>query len=51
MGLGASTEQPAETSEGFHLHGVSRPRGAGVRTDAPGRLIAGQRAAEAGSRP
>ncbi|XP_054451384.1 Golgi reassembly-stacking protein 1 isoform X2 [Pteronotus mesoamericanus] len=22
MGLGSSTEQPAETSEGFHLHGV-----------------------------
>lgn len=29
MGLGSSTEQPAETSEGFHLHGVSRSRGAG----------------------
>lgn len=25
MGLGASTEQPAGGTEGFHLHGVSRP--------------------------
>lgn len=29
MGLGASAEQPAGGAEGFHLHGVSRPRGAG----------------------
>lgn len=29
MGLGSSTEQPAETSEGFHLHGVSGSGGAG----------------------
>lgn len=37
MGLGSSTEQPAETSEGFHLHGVSRLSGAGDRGRAPAR--------------
>lgn len=29
MGLGVSAEQPAGGAEGFHLHGVSRRRGAG----------------------
>lgn len=35
MGVGASTEQPAGGAEGFHLHGVSRPRGAGDFGGAP----------------
>lgn len=37
MGLGASAEQPAGGAEGFHLHGVSRPRGAGDLGWAPAR--------------
>lgn len=35
MGVGASAEQPAGGAEGFHLHGVSRPRGAGDLGRAP----------------
>lgn len=35
MGLGASAEQPVGGTEGFHLHGVSRPRGAGELGAAP----------------
>lgn len=35
MGLGASAEQPAGGAEGFHLHGVSRPCGAGGLGAAP----------------
>ncbi|XP_046956130.1 Golgi reassembly-stacking protein 1 isoform X2 [Lynx rufus] len=37
MGLGASAEHPAGGAEGFHLHGVSRPRGAGDLGWAPAR--------------
>lgn len=35
MGMGASTEQPTGGTEGFHLYGVSRARGAGDFGGAP----------------
>uniref|UniRef100_A0A8D0S3E1 Golgi reassembly stacking protein 1 n=1 Tax=Sus scrofa TaxID=9823 RepID=A0A8D0S3E1_PIG len=41
MGLGASAEQPVGGTEGFHLHGVSRPRGAGELGVTGSRLYCG----------